>query len=77
VSHYDIEELIARWKKEELSVEQVIGKLLVLKSRSGGGASWHASHASRPMRWRLCAARAERRSTSRRWTIASGFVHRP
>ena len=30
VSHYTIEELIARWKKEDLSVEQVIGQLLLL-----------------------------------------------
>jgi hypothetical protein len=30
VSHYTIEELIARWKKEQLSVEQVIGQLLLL-----------------------------------------------
>jgi hypothetical protein len=30
VSHYTIDELIARWKKEELTVEQVIGQLLLL-----------------------------------------------
>ena len=30
MSHYNIEELIARWKKEELSVEQVIGQLLLV-----------------------------------------------
>jgi hypothetical protein len=30
VSHYTVEELIARWKKEELTVEQVIGQLLLL-----------------------------------------------
>ena len=30
VSHYTIEELIARWKKEELTVEQVIGQILQL-----------------------------------------------
>jgi hypothetical protein len=30
VSHYTIEELIARWKKEQLSVEQVIGQLLLI-----------------------------------------------
>jgi hypothetical protein len=30
VSHYTVEELIARWKKEELSVEQVIGQLLLV-----------------------------------------------
>jgi hypothetical protein len=28
VSHYSIEDLIARWKKEELTVEQVIGQML-------------------------------------------------
>lgn len=30
MSHYSLEELIARWKREELSVEQVIGQLLLL-----------------------------------------------
>jgi hypothetical protein len=30
VSHYTVEELIARWKKEQLSVEQVIGQLLLV-----------------------------------------------
>ena len=30
MSHYTIEELIARWKKEQLSIEQVIGQLLLL-----------------------------------------------
>src|SRR5215470_2003646 len=30
VSHYTIEDLIARWKKDELTVEQVIGQLLLL-----------------------------------------------
>ena len=30
MSHYTIEELIARWKKEQLSVEQVIGQVLLL-----------------------------------------------
>ena len=30
MSHYTIEELIARWKKEELTAEQVIGQLLQL-----------------------------------------------
>jgi hypothetical protein len=30
VSHYTIEELIARWKKEELTSEQVIGQILQL-----------------------------------------------
>jgi hypothetical protein len=29
VSHYSIEELIARWRKEELTVEQVIGQILL------------------------------------------------
>jgi hypothetical protein len=37
VSHYTVEELIARWKKEELTVEQTIGQilqvLLVLQQR--------------------------------------------
>jgi hypothetical protein len=30
VSHYTIEELIARWRKEELTSEQVIGQILQL-----------------------------------------------
>jgi len=30
VSHYTIDELIARWKKEELTVEQVIGQMLLM-----------------------------------------------
>jgi hypothetical protein len=30
VSHYTIEELIARWKREKLSVEQVIGQVLLV-----------------------------------------------
>jgi len=30
VSHYSVEELIARWKKEELTVEQMIGQILQL-----------------------------------------------
>ena len=30
MSNYPIEELIARWKKEELTVEQVIGQVLLL-----------------------------------------------
>jgi hypothetical protein len=30
VSHYTIEDLIARWKKDELTVEQVIGQVLLL-----------------------------------------------
>ena len=29
MSHYSIEELIARWRKEELTVEQVIGQILL------------------------------------------------
>ena len=28
MSHYTIEELIARWKREELTVEQMIGQML-------------------------------------------------
>jgi hypothetical protein len=28
MSHYTIEELIARWKREELTVEQMIGQIL-------------------------------------------------
>jgi hypothetical protein len=30
VSHYTIEDLIARWKKDELTAEQVIGQVLLL-----------------------------------------------
>ena len=30
MSHYTIEELIARWKREELTVEQMIGQMLQL-----------------------------------------------
>jgi hypothetical protein len=30
VSNYTIEELIARWKHEELTIEQVIGQILLL-----------------------------------------------
>jgi hypothetical protein len=30
VSNYTIEDLIARWKKDELTVEQVIGQILLL-----------------------------------------------
>ena len=30
MSHYTIDELIARWKKDELTVEQVIGQILLL-----------------------------------------------
>jgi hypothetical protein len=30
MSHYAIDELIARWKKGSLTVEQVIGQLLLL-----------------------------------------------
>jgi len=30
VSHYTIEDLITRWKKDELTVEQVIGQVLLL-----------------------------------------------
>jgi hypothetical protein len=30
VSHYSIDELIARWKREELTAEQIIGQLLQL-----------------------------------------------
>ena len=34
MSNYTIEELIARWRREELTVEQVIGQiLLVLKDQ--------------------------------------------
>ena len=30
MSHYTVEELIARWKNEELSVEQVLGQVLLV-----------------------------------------------
>lgn len=30
MSHYTIEDLIARWKKDELTVEQVVGQVLLL-----------------------------------------------
>ena len=30
MSHYTIEELIARWKREELTAEQTIGQILQL-----------------------------------------------
>jgi hypothetical protein len=30
MSSYSIEELISRWKREELTVEQMIGQLLLL-----------------------------------------------
>ncbi len=30
MSHYTIEDLIARWKKDELTLEQVIGQVLLL-----------------------------------------------
>ena len=30
MSNYPIEELIARWKKKELTAEQVIGQLLLI-----------------------------------------------
>jgi hypothetical protein len=28
MSHYTVEELIARWRKEDLTVEQMIGQIL-------------------------------------------------
>lgn len=28
MSHYSVEELIARWKREELTAEQMIGQIL-------------------------------------------------
>ena len=31
MSSYTIEELIARWKREELTVEQMIGQLLLVQ----------------------------------------------
>lgn len=30
VSHYTVEELIARWKREELTTEQLLGQLLLV-----------------------------------------------
>jgi len=30
VSHYTLDELIARWKKEDMTAEQMIGQLLLL-----------------------------------------------
>jgi len=34
MSHYTVEELIARWKREELTAEQMIGQILqVLKEQ--------------------------------------------
>lgn len=30
MSHYSIEDLIARWRKEELTIEQVIGQILLV-----------------------------------------------
>ena len=33
VSSYTIDELIARWKREELTVEQAIGQILMLIKR--------------------------------------------
>ena len=30
MSNYTIEELIARWKREELTIEQAIGQILLL-----------------------------------------------
>jgi hypothetical protein len=30
MSHYTIDELIARWKKEQLTTEQAIGQILLL-----------------------------------------------
>jgi hypothetical protein len=30
VSNYTIDELVARWKREELTIEQVIGQILLL-----------------------------------------------
>jgi hypothetical protein len=31
VSHYTLEELVARWRREELTVEQMIGQLLLVQ----------------------------------------------
>lgn len=33
MSHYQLDELIARWKKEDLTPEQMIGQLLQLLRR--------------------------------------------
>lgn len=30
MNHYSIEELIARWKREELTAEQLLGQLLLV-----------------------------------------------
>jgi hypothetical protein len=30
MSHYTVDELLARWKKEDLTVEQVIGQILLI-----------------------------------------------
>ncbi|HNP87286.1 MAG TPA: hypothetical protein PKK78_14160 [Kouleothrix sp.] len=30
MSHYTVEELIARWKREELTTEQLLGQLLLV-----------------------------------------------
>jgi hypothetical protein len=30
MAHYDIEELVKRWEQERLSIEQVIGQILLL-----------------------------------------------
>ena len=30
MSHYTIDELIARWKKEDMTAEQMIGQILLL-----------------------------------------------
>ena len=30
MSHYTLDELIARWKKEDMTAEQMIGQLLLL-----------------------------------------------
>jgi len=30
MNHYTVDELIARWKKEDLTVEQVIGQILLI-----------------------------------------------
>jgi hypothetical protein len=31
VSHYTLEELVARWRREELTIEQMIGQLLLVQ----------------------------------------------
>ena len=31
MSHYTLEELVMRWKREELTVEQMIGQLLLVQ----------------------------------------------